>query len=168
MDWLNDILGLGLEAKDLTFVQISLRGIIVFFSSLAMIRLGAKRFLAKKTAFDVILGLILASMLARAVNGTASFFPTLGGAFVVICVHRGLALLSFHSHWIGNLVKGSSDVLISDGVMQRKGMAKNHITENDLLEDLRLNAEIETVAKVGCARIERSGDISVIPKEKQI
>ena len=37
---LKDILGLGLEPKDLTFIQISLRGIVVFIASLAMVRLG--------------------------------------------------------------------------------------------------------------------------------
>ena len=38
-----------------------------------MVRLGDKRFLSKKTAFDAILGFILASMLARAVNGYVCF-----------------------------------------------------------------------------------------------
>src|SRR5438105_2627427 len=46
------LLGLGTEPKDLTFLQISLRGIIVFLATLAMIRVGHKRSLARKTAFD--------------------------------------------------------------------------------------------------------------------
>ena len=67
-------LGLGQEATTLTFVQISLRGVIVFMATLAIIRCGDRRFLSQKTAFDAVLGFILASMLARAVNGTAAFF----------------------------------------------------------------------------------------------
>jgi uncharacterized membrane protein YcaP (DUF421 family) len=66
-----------------------LRGVIVFIATLAIIRCGDRRFLSQKTAFDAVLGFILASMLARAVNGTAAFFPTLGGGFVlVICTAR--------------------------------------------------------------------------------
>jgi uncharacterized membrane protein YcaP (DUF421 family) len=165
MDKISDLLGLAVEAKDLTFLQISLRGIIVFIVALVMVRLADRRFLSKKTAFDAILGFILASMLARAVNGSASFFPTLAGGFVLVGLHRVLAKLSYHSHWFGCLVKGKPDVLISDGVMQREGMKRNDITEHDLQEDLRLNAQLDNVAKVACARLERSGDISAIPKE---
>ena len=51
--------GLGAEPKDLTFIQISLRGIIVFIATLAMVRLGHKRSLARKTAFDAVLIVIL-------------------------------------------------------------------------------------------------------------
>src|SRR5215467_7095438 len=90
-----EILGLGLESRDLSFIQISLRGIIVFIVSLAMVRAGNKRFLAKMSAFDAILGFILASMLARAVNGTAAFFPTLGGGFVLVGLHALIASLAF-------------------------------------------------------------------------
>src|SRR5262245_12368099 len=39
-----------------------------------MIRCGDRRFLSQKSAFDAVLGFILPSMLARAVNGTAAFF----------------------------------------------------------------------------------------------
>ncbi len=47
-------------------------------AALVMIRLGTKRSLAEKTAFDAVLLIVLASILARAVNGSAAFFPTLG------------------------------------------------------------------------------------------
>lgn len=66
------LLGLGVEPKDLTFVQVSLRGIIVFLATLIMIRLGHKRSLSRKTAFDAVLIVILASVLSRAINGSAA------------------------------------------------------------------------------------------------
>ena len=79
-NFLGPLLGLGFEAKDLTFIQISLRAIIVFLTTLIMVRLGHKRPLAQKTPFDAILLVILASVLSRAVNGSAAFFATLGMA----------------------------------------------------------------------------------------
>ena len=42
-NFLGPLLGLGYEAKDLTFVQISLRAVIVFLATLGMVRLGHKR-----------------------------------------------------------------------------------------------------------------------------
>ena len=76
------------DAAGVTFVQISLRGVIVFVAALVIVRFGDRRFLSQKTAFDAVLGFILASMLARAVNGTAAFFPTLGGGLVLVVLHR--------------------------------------------------------------------------------
>ncbi len=82
-----DILGLGMDPKQFTFVQLSVRATIVFITALIMVRVGNKRFLAKMSAFDAILGFILSSMLARAVNGSSAFFPTLGAGFVLIGLH---------------------------------------------------------------------------------
>ena len=85
-DDIEGALGLGRDAAALTFMQISLRGIVVFVATLAIVRCGDRRFLSQKTAFDAVLGFILASMLARAVNGTAAFFPTLGGGRAALMV----------------------------------------------------------------------------------
>ena len=79
MDLINgfkEILGIGLEPKDLTILQVCLRGVLVFFVAIVMVRMGDKRFLARMTAFDAILGFILASMLARAINGSAPLLPS--------------------------------------------------------------------------------------------
>src|SRR5215471_21352541 len=109
------MLGLGQNAASLTFWQITLRGVIVFVVALAIVRCGDRRFLSQKTAFDAVLGFILASMLARAVNGTAAFFPTLGAGFVLVLLHRAFASWARRSHRFGKLIKGQSDVLIRDG-----------------------------------------------------
>src|SRR5204863_8153896 len=118
------ILGLELEPKDLSFIQISLRGIIVFTIALVIIRVANKRFLSKMTAFDALLGFIMASMLARAVNGSAAFFPTLGAGFVLVGVHALLAALSFRSEKFGVLVKGNSVTVVKEGKPNQKTMAK--------------------------------------------
>jgi hypothetical protein len=109
--WLNiaSALGLGLEPRDFTFTQIAPRAVVVFVSALVMVRLRAKRFFGKKTAFDLLVGVVLASTLSRAVNGSAAFFPTIGAGFVVIELHRLLALLAFHSHSFGLLIKGEAE-----------------------------------------------------------
>src|SRR4029077_16299519 len=92
------VLGVGVEPKDLTFVQISLRGIIVFAATLAMVRLGHKRSLAHRTPFDAVLLIILASVLSRAINGSAAFFATIGGGVVLVLIHRLFAYFAFYSH----------------------------------------------------------------------
>lgn len=162
LDFFNRILGIGLEPKNLTFLQIALRAIIVFFATLLMIRIGNKRFLSKMSAFDAIVGFILASMLARAVNGSSAFFPTLGGGFVLIGIHRLLAFLAVRSSRFERLVKGSAENLVHGGRVNRKLMRKLQISESDLLEEARLNAQVNKLNEIKSANLERNGAISVV------
>jgi uncharacterized membrane protein YcaP (DUF421 family) len=160
-----ELLGLGMEPKQLTFLQISIRGVIVFAATLVMVRISSKRSLAEKTAFDATLLVIIASVLARAINGSAPFFPTLGTGFVLVLLHRSLALTAYYSHGFGILIKGKAAVLVENGKLQRGNMSQNHISEHDLEEDMRLDAGTEDLSKIKVARLERSGDISFIKAE---
>lgn len=158
------LLGLGAEAKDLTFIQISLRGVIVFLATLIMVRLGHKRSLARKSSFDAVLIVILASFLARAINGSSPLFATIGAGFVIVLLNRVLALIAYHSHSFGILIKGRPEIIVEDGNLILSSMQRNHISTHDLQEDLRLDAHLEDISGVRVARVERSGDISFIKK----
>jgi uncharacterized membrane protein YcaP (DUF421 family) len=159
---LDALLGLGREATSLTVLQISLRGMVVFVAALVIVRCGDRRFLSQKTAFDAVLGFILASMLARAVNGTAAFFPTLGGGFVLVILHRVLAFWSRRSHAFGLLIKGRSDVIVNDGTFDEAAARRNRLSEHDVFEDLRLNGNVGDLRDVSLAVLERNGQISVV------
>jgi uncharacterized membrane protein YcaP (DUF421 family) len=162
---LQTLLGLGVAPKELTFLQVSVRGVVVFIATLIMVRLGSKRSLAEKTAFDAVLIVIIGSMLARAINGSEAFFPTLGAGFVLILLHRVFGLAAYFSHAFGILVKGRPVMLVQNGKLQRKNMLWEHITQHDLEEDMRLEAKTDDLSKIQVARLERSGDISFIKAE---
>ena len=163
--FLHTMLGLGVEPKQLTFLQVSVRGVIVFIAALIMVRLSSKRSLAERTAFDAVLVVIIGSMLARVVNGSEAFLPTLGTGFVLVLLHRLFGLAAYYSHTFGTLVKGKPAVLMQDGKLQRKNMFWNHISKHDLEEDMRLEANTDDLSKIQVARLERSGDISFIKAE---
>jgi len=158
------LLGLGAERRDLTFVQVSLRGVVVFLVTLITVRLGHKRLLSRKTPFDAVLLVILASVLSRALNGSAAFFATLGGGVVLVLLHRVFAFLTFYSHRFGILVKGRPDVIVRDGQCDMAMMWRNHVSTHDLDEDMRLSAHTDDLSDIRVARVERSGDISFIKK----
>jgi len=162
--FLNPILGLGVEPKNLTFMQISLRGMIVLTFTLIVVRLGDKRSLSKKSAFDAALLIILASVLSRAINGSASFFATLGGSAVLVALHRLLAYLSCRFDGFRALIKGRPSILVRDGVYQRNAMRAGHVHSEDVHEDMRLSANTDEISEIESARLECSGDISFIKK----
>ena len=159
---LHTLLGIGTEPRNLTFLQVSIRGVIVFIATLIMVRLGSKRSLAEKTAFDAVFIVIIGSMLARAINGSEAFFPTLGTGLVLVLLHRLFGFAAFYSHTFGILVKGKPVVLVQDGKLNRKNMLREHISRHDLEEDMRLDAKTEDLSKIQVAQLERSGDISFV------
>jgi uncharacterized membrane protein YcaP (DUF421 family) len=158
-------LGLGIEPKELTFTQITICGFVVFVAALTMMRIGDRRALARKTAFDTILLVVLASVLARAVNGSAAFFATIGASFVIVIFHRLIAHVAYYLPALGNFIKGCDKTLVEDGHYCRATMRNNCVSEDDLIEDLRLSAKVEGISKVKVARLERSGDLSFILKK---
>lgn len=164
MNFMHEALGLGVDPKDLGFLQVCLRGILVFCVALFMIRVANRRFLSKLTAFDVILGFVLGSMLSRAVNGSAPFFETLGTVLVLVYFHRLLARLAFQSKTLGRWIKGRAQVLVRDGVPDPNCLRAHAISENDLLEEARLQGGVERIDRIRLATMERNGHISVLPK----
>ena len=164
-NFVGPLLGLNAEPQNLSFSQISLRGIIVLAFTLVIIRLGDKRSLSKKSAFDAALLIILASVLSRAINGSGAFFATLGGSAVLVGVHRLLAYCACRSESFRRLIKGKPNELVRDGEFIHRNLRKLHVAEEDICEDLRLDGEDE-LEKVRVARLECSGDISFIKKER--
>lgn len=156
------LLGPDGKATELTLLQISLRGLLMFIAGLAMVRIGDRRSLSEKTAFDAIFIVLLGSMLSRAINGTAPFFTTIGAGVALMLIHRVCAFGACYSHAFGKLIKGSPVVIVRDGKLDDKQLRRCLISEHDFEEDLRLEAKTEDVSKIRRARIERSGDISFI------
>ena len=138
----------------------------MFLAALLMVRMSSKRSLAEKTAFDAVLLVILASVLSRAINGSAGFYTSIGASFVLVLLHRFFAWIACRSHLFGKLIKGSPAVIIA-GWKSRfaRDATEPCVSEHDLEEDLRLLANLEDISKVRVARVERSGDISFIKKE---
>ncbi|MCB4822672.1 DUF421 domain-containing protein [Roseicella aerolata] len=144
-----------------TLPQMAARAVLVYLAALVMVRWGEKRFMGKNTAFDVILGVILGSVVSRAVNSTADIAPTLAAGFVLVAMHWAFASLAFRSDRFGTLVKGRTRVLVEDGRIDWEQMRRSHMSRDDLLGALRAEG-VRDPEQVAEARLERSGKVSVI------
>jgi uncharacterized membrane protein YcaP (DUF421 family) len=163
MDTLHWAFGVGIEAHRLAILQVVLRAVLMFFAALCIIRLADKRFFAKKTAFDVLLGLMLASMLARAINGSEQMGPTIAAGFTMALLHRILGALACRWPRLSGWIKGHEQTVIENGKPKLEMLRRHHIGTDDLLEELRLNG-VESPEEAKLAKLERSGEISVIRK----
>ena len=156
-------LGIGMTGQDLSATQMGLRAMVVYLAWLAAVRFADRRLLGKYSPFDVVLAVILGAVLGRAINGSTPFFETMGAGAVLVGMHWLFAFLSARFHLFGRLVKGEERVLIWNGELRRAEMRKNHMTERDLSEMLRLNGHVADPQDVAAAYLERNGEISVLP-----
>ena len=161
---IDGLLGLSAtQAHELTWIQVCLRAIIVYAVLIVYVRFGKKRFLSQATAFDAILVIIIGSIASRAVSGTAPFFASLTGTFVLILVHWVISYLAQNSKALSDLVKGHDTVLVKEGKIDREALASAHMSDDDLAQDLREEG-VNAARQVKSARLERSGKLSVIKK----
>ena len=162
-----DLLGLGLDVGDVNALQMSLRTILIYVATLAIVRVGSKRFLSQATAFDAIVAIMLGSIMSRAINGSAPFLPTLAAGVILVGLHWLIAAIAYSSNWFGTLVKGEPVLLIKDGKIHEKGMRGSSVSHRDLEEALRIESHVTDPESVRLAYLERNGGISVIPSKPE-
>jgi len=160
------LLGPDGKATELTLLQISLRGALIFLSGIIMVRIGDRRSLSQKTAFDAVFIVLIGSMLSRAINGTAPFYTTIAAGFVLMIIHRACAFGACKWHSFGQLLKGSAITVVRNGEVDWDQLNDRLVSKHDFEEDLRLAGKTDDVSTIKLARLERSGDISFIKKDK--
>ncbi|HEY7529238.1 MAG TPA: YetF domain-containing protein [Gemmatimonadota bacterium] len=158
---------LGLDEPRLGAGHMALRAVVVFVFAVALVRLGNRRFLGRSTAFDLVLGFMLGSVLSRAITGNAPFGPTLVAGGALVGLHWLLSAVAFHSHRFGVLVKGQPRDIVKDGAPDAAEMRRAHLTRRDLLEALRLGAGIDDPHVVQRAVLERNGEVSVLRRRAE-
>lgn len=164
-EWFQTLLGTGLPSRDIGVWQMVLRAIMVYVVTLAMVRLGKKRFMGKATAFDVILGIMLGSIASRAITGNAPMIPALGATGALIALHFLLSSAACRWHGLGTMLKGKPRVIVRDGETQQRAMRAAHLTSHDLAEDARRHG-LTDIGEIAEARLERNGDISIIKAKR--
>jgi uncharacterized membrane protein YcaP (DUF421 family) len=165
-DALEALLGLGRDAGEIDAGQMALRAVVVYAITLALVRLGSRRFLGKATAFDTILGIMIGSVMSRGINGSAGLLPTVAGGAVLVAMHGLFAVIAYRTSWFGDVVKGRPVLLVEDGRVLPDAMRDTSLSRNDLDEALRMKGEQPDPSSVQRAYLERSGSISVLPRKE--
>lgn len=164
LEALRELIGLGVD--DLNSGQMALRAFVIYVTAILLVRLGQKRFMGKNTAFDVILGIILGSVLSRGITGNAPLVPTVAAGSMLVALHWLFSVVSFYWHPFGRIVKGEEKLLVKDGEIQWENMRRSHVGKRDLEMAIRNSGRPARLEDIAEAHFERSGDISVITRER--
>jgi len=162
MEILRDLIGP--DAGYQTMAQLSVRAVLLLAIGLVCVRIAGRRTFSQAAPLDIIVYLIVGSNLSRIMVGGANVFPSLAATLTLVVLHRLLAYCTLHKSVLSEWLKSHPTVLVRDGSVDEKAMARQGISRDDLLEGLRMK-DAESVEEVRLATLERSGKISVVRKK---
>lgn len=163
LDLNREIFGLTLKSEEMGVGQMCARALLIYIALIVIVQFGKKRFLGKATVFDAILVIIIGSIAARSITGGAPLLPSLGAEVVLVGIHWVFSAVARKSPLFSHLIKGRSTILIKDGHVRGEALSAEHVSGDDLDEDLRQEG-VSVPAEVKEARLERSGRLSVLKK----
>jgi uncharacterized membrane protein YcaP (DUF421 family) len=163
MKFLNDWWGIN---QNISPFEIAARSAVMFLIALLLMRITGMRPFGKGEPFDQIIAFLIGGILSRGVVGATPFISTIISMVVIVFIHKVLAKLSIYNKAFGATVKGKKVLLYRNGVFLWGNMNSVDITENDILEDLRLEAQLANLDTIEEVYMERTGKISFVKKEK--
>jgi uncharacterized membrane protein YcaP (DUF421 family) len=150
---------------DLTeLVYTALRASFVYLFLLLVVRLLGKREIGNTSAFDLIVALILGEVVDEIIYGDVTILQGVVAIVVTAIWHVANSWASFKSKLIDKITGAPPTVLVKNGQIQRKNLAKERLNEDELLSELRLMG-IDEVKEVKQATLEPNGKVSVLQEE---
>ncbi|RPJ18542.1 MAG: DUF421 domain-containing protein [Chloroflexi bacterium] len=142
----------------------ALRATFVYFFLLLVVRVLGKREVGATSAFDLIVALILGEVVDEIIYGDVTILQGVIAILVVALWHLVNSWASFKSQFIDNLTGASPTVVVRNGQIQRKNLAKERLNEEELFSELRMMG-VEDPKEVKQATLEPNGKISVLLEE---
>ncbi|MDA0180573.1 DUF421 domain-containing protein [Solirubrobacter phytolaccae] len=142
------------------------RAIGCYLLLLIVVRLSGKRGLAQITIFDLILLLLISQTVGQALIGDDSSLTTAAVITVTLVVINRASDTAAH-RWadISHVLEDAPLVLIENGHVLDERLTHMKIRLDDVLETARLEEGVERLDQIKHAILERSGAISIIPKD---
>jgi uncharacterized membrane protein YcaP (DUF421 family) len=146
-------------------MDIVLRAAVAFIFIFFLTRIVGRRELSSLEPFDLIMLIVLGDLVQQGV--TQSDYSVTGlvlAAGTIALMQVGVSYLNFRFRRLQPLLEGEPMVLVEDGRVLERNLARERMTRDELLEQARQN-QIGSVDKIRLAVLETSGQISFIPKQ---
>ena len=146
-------------------MDIVLRAAVAFVFIFFLCRVVGRRELTSLEPFDLIMLIVLGDLVQQGV--TQSDYSVTGlilAAGTIAVLQVAVSYLNFRFKRLQPLLQGEPMVLVEDGRVLERNLARERITPDDLLEQAR-QSQIWSLDDVRLAVLETSGQISFIPKQ---
>jgi uncharacterized membrane protein YcaP (DUF421 family) len=144
-----------------------IRAAVVYIFVLLLMRLSGKRTLAQVTTFDFVLLLIISEATQQAlIDDDNSMINAAIAVTTLVGLNVLMSVLKQRFKFIERLLEGIPLVIVANGKPLRDVMDKARVDTEDVLDAARETHGLESFGQIKHAVLERSGKISIIPREK--
>jgi uncharacterized membrane protein YcaP (DUF421 family) len=141
--------------------ELIIRAVFVYVLLIGLLRISGKRQIGQLAPFDLVLLLVLSNAVQNAMNGgDNSVTAGVISAATLIGLNFVAGYMTYRSKLLERLVEGQPEVLIHNGTLFEKVMARAQITHHELNAALRQSGCL-TVGEVQTAILENNGSITV-------
>jgi len=144
-----------------------IRTLILFIVVVIGLRLMGKRQIGQLQPYELVIIILLSDLAAIPMQNIG--VPLVSGVIPILTLlvaQVSLSFLSLKSERARGIVCGTPSIMIENGKLVEKEMARLRYNINDLLEQLRTK-NIPNISDVEFAILETSGELSVIPKSQK-
>jgi uncharacterized membrane protein YcaP (DUF421 family) len=146
-------------------MDLVVRATVVFLFVYVLTRVVGRRELSSLEPFDLIMLVVIGDLVQQ---GVTQSDDSVTGSVIVLSTFAlltvGVSYLNFRSRRLRPILEGEPIILVADGKVIDRNMARERITVEDLTEQARLQ-QLATLADVRWAVLEASGNISFIPQD---
>ena len=140
------------------------RTIILYLLLIIGIRVMGKRQVGELEPSELVLALLIADLAAVPMQDFG--IPLIAGIIPIItllCLTMILSVLTMKSIRFRALMCGKPSIVIHNGVLQQKELARNRVTVDELMEELRMQGTTD-ITTIQYAILETNGRLSVLLK----
>lgn len=146
---------------ELPVLNLMLRGAVVFFCVLVLLRISGKRQLGQMSASEFVAILLISNAVQNSMNGGDN--SLVGGlilAAVLIALSWLVSWLTYRSVFLSSVLEGTPTLLIHHSRLLRTNLVKEKLNDSDLKVLLRKQG-IHDFSTVKTAILEADGTLSV-------
>ncbi|MFZ3172651.1 MAG: DUF421 domain-containing protein [Carboxydocellales bacterium] len=148
-------------------LEVMLRTLGAFFVILVLTRILNKEQIGQLTYYEYVTGITIGSMAATvAIDTQVKFLPDVLGLILWVVLTYLAGYASLKSRAARKLLEGEPTVLVHNGKILERNMAKLRYNLDDLLIQLR-NKNAFNIAEVEFAILEPNGELSVLLKSQK-
>jgi uncharacterized membrane protein YcaP (DUF421 family) len=141
------------------------RPVIVYLVLVVLLRIFGKRELAQLNPFDLVVLLSLSNTVQNAIIGDDnSVSGGLIGAFGLLAINWLVVRVLFRSPGLTRVLEGRASVLVRNGQIDRKGLDRESLTREELIEVIHRQG-FESIGQVRNCELEPNGTFYVEPFE---
>lgn len=146
---------------------IIIRTLLLFLLVMITLRLMGKQQIGQLQPFEFVAALMIAELATIPMeNITTPLYTGILPVVTLLTVQTTFGFISLKSNKFRRFISGAPTIIIRDGQILEKAMAKTRYNINDLLEQLRIK-NCPNLCDVAFAILETNGELSIILKAEQ-